>query len=116
MTDSPDKADELARNGSTDLVLQISTSYQVSKALTQTLFRALDDLPDFKGCTLCAPLLHRCLSSSITIGPRCFDEYPPDIAVAGLLDAAPVTVKQDMAISKSQIDRYPSHGFQPPVS
>jgi hypothetical protein len=87
LPDSPDKADELARNGGTDLVLELAACHQVSKALTQPLLRRPGDLLDLRRCTLGAPLQDRGLSCGMTIGPRCFDEYPPDMAVAGLGDA-----------------------------
>ena len=87
MPDSPDKAGEFARNGGTDLILELAMCYQVSKALTQSLLRRPGDLLDFGGRTLCAPLKDRGLSCGMTISPRCFDEYSADMAVAGLGDA-----------------------------
>ena len=56
LPDSPDKADELARNGGTDLVLELAACHQVPKALTQPLLRRPCDLLDLRRCTLCAPL------------------------------------------------------------
>src|ERR1700678_3379081 len=56
LPDSPDKADELARNGGTDLVLELAACHQVSKALTQPLLRRPGDLQDLRRCTLGAPL------------------------------------------------------------
>jgi hypothetical protein len=87
LPDSPDKADELARDGGTDLVLELAACHQVSKALTQPLLRRPGDLLDFGGRTLCASLQDRGLACGMTIGPGCFDEYAPDMAVAGLGDA-----------------------------
>ncbi|CAE6848632.1 hypothetical protein R69746_07249 [Paraburkholderia aspalathi] len=84
LPNSPDKADELSRNGGTDLVLELAACHQVAKALAQPLLRRPRNLLDFGCRTLCAPLEDGGLSCSMTIGPCCFNKYPPDVAVVSM--------------------------------